>query len=81
MKKLFLMAALFCFAAAPAAMAQNYETPQQVEQQQAQYAKDADVAKKQAEAAKKQKDAYKEQEKKAKEAKKAAEKQEKEAKK
>ena len=36
MKKLLLMAVLFCFAAAPAAMAQNYETPQQVEQQQAQ---------------------------------------------
>ena len=41
MKKLLLMAALFCFAAAPAAMAQNYETPQNLEQQQNQYAKDA----------------------------------------
>ena len=51
MKKLLLMAALFCFAAAPAAMAQTYETPQQVQQQQAQLAKDAEVAKKQAEAA------------------------------
>ena len=34
MKKLLLMAVLMCFAAAPAAMAQTYETPQQVQQQQ-----------------------------------------------
>ena len=57
MKKLILMAVLFCFAAAPAALAQNYETPQsqqQMQQEQAQFARDADVAKKQAEAAKKQ---------------------------
>ena len=76
MKKLMILAVLFCFAAAPAAMAQNYETPQNVEQiknDQAQYGKNAEAAKKQAEAAKKQKEAYKEQEKKAKEAKKAAE--------
>ena len=76
MKKLLLMAVLFCFAAAPAAMAQNYETPQKVEPvkvDNAQYEKNAEAAKKQAEAAKKQKDAYKQQEKQAKEAKKAAE--------
>ena len=49
MKKLLLMAVLFCFAAAPAAMAQNYETPQKVEPvkvDNAQYEKNAEAAKK-----------------------------------